>query len=74
MSKKRCSPDHAACEEFFGRLKNEMFYGHDWRGVSIQEFIDHLDTYMYWYAEKRIKISFGGLNLIAFRRKQGLVA
>lgn len=74
MSKKGCSPDNAACEGFFGRLKNEMFYGHDWRGVSIQEFIDRLDAYMYWYAEKRIKISLGGLSPVAFRRKQGLVA
>ena len=27
MSKKGCSPDNAACEGFFGRLKNELFYG-----------------------------------------------
>jgi putative transposase len=27
MSKKGCSPDNSACEGFFGRLKNEMFYG-----------------------------------------------
>lgn len=26
MSKKGCSPDNAACEGFFGRMKNEMFY------------------------------------------------
>ena len=26
MSKKGCSPDNSACEGFFGRLKNEMFY------------------------------------------------
>ena len=26
MSKKGCSPDNAACEGFFGRLKNELFY------------------------------------------------
>jgi putative transposase len=25
MSKKGCFPDNAACEGFFGRLKNEMF-------------------------------------------------
>ena len=39
MSKKGCSPDNSACEGFFGRLKNEMFYGVSWRGVSIDEFI-----------------------------------
>ena len=27
MSRKGCSPDNAACEGFFGRLKSEMFYG-----------------------------------------------
>lgn len=30
MSKKGCSPDNSACEGFFGRLKNEFFYGRDW--------------------------------------------
>jgi len=24
MSKKGCSPDHSACEGFFGQIKNEM--------------------------------------------------
>ena len=26
MSRKGCSPDNAACEGFFGRLKTELFY------------------------------------------------
>jgi transposase InsO family protein len=29
-SRKGCSPDNAACEGFFGRLKMEMFYLLDW--------------------------------------------
>lgn len=29
MSRKVCSPDNAACEGFFGRLKTEMFYPRD---------------------------------------------
>lgn len=32
MSKKGCSPENAACESFFGRLKNEMFYRRSWIG------------------------------------------
>lgn len=36
---KGCSSDNAACEGFFGILKNEIFYDRDWEGVSIQEFI-----------------------------------
>ncbi len=31
VCKKVHSSDNAACEGFFGRLKNEMFYTHDWQ-------------------------------------------
>ena len=30
MSKKGCPPDNSACEGFFGRMKNEIFYGISW--------------------------------------------
>lgn len=33
MSRKGCSSDNAACEGFFGRVKNEMFYGRNWTGT-----------------------------------------
>ena len=74
MSKKGCSPDNSACEGFFGRLKNEMFYNHKWEGVTIEEFIDILDTYIQWYSEKRIKVSLGGMSPMQYRRSLGLVA
>ncbi len=73
MSKKGCSPDNAACEGFFGRLKNEMFYGHSWKGVTIKEFISILNKYIQWYAEKRIKLSLGGMSPLNYRRSLGLV-
>ena len=74
MSKKGCSPDNSACEGFFGRLKNEMFYGRDWQGVSIEDFIELLDRYIHWYAEERIKLSLGGLSPMNYRRSLGLAA
>ncbi|MDR8045745.1 IS3 family transposase, partial [Burkholderia cenocepacia] len=40
MSRKACSPDNAACEGFFGRLKTEMFYPGDWRSTTIAEFVE----------------------------------
>ena len=49
MSKKGCSPDNAACEGFFGRLKNEMFYGRSWIGVSMDDFINEINDYITWY-------------------------
>ena len=73
MSKKGCSPDNAACEGFFGRLKNEMFYGVSWIGVSIKEFVLQLDKYLHWYAEKRIKLSLGGLSPVQYRTQLGLI-
>lgn len=74
MSKKGCSPDNSACEGFFGRLKNEMFYNRSWKGVSIQAFIDILDDYIHWYATKRIKMSLGGLSPIQYRISKGLAS
>ena len=57
MSKKGCSPDNSACEGFFGRMKNEMFYGLKWEDTSVDEFIQIVNDYMEWYREKRIKVS-----------------
>ena len=73
MSKKGCSPDNAACEGLFGRLKNEMFYYQNWTGIKISEFIDMLNEYLIWYNTKRIKISLGNMSPWEYRRSLGLV-
>lgn len=72
MSKKGCSPDNSACEGFFGRLKNEMFYNRNWNRVTIDSFIDELDKYMHWYNEERIKMSLGGMSPLEYRRSLGI--
>ena len=71
MSKKGCSPDNAACEGFFGRVKNEVFYGRSWAQVSTGEFIQRLDHYMHWYNEERIKMSLGGRSPMEYRQALG---
>lgn len=73
MSKKGCSPDNSACEGFFGRLKNEMFYGISWMGVSIDSFINELNQYIHWYANDRVKLSLGGMSPMEYRRSLGLL-
>jgi len=45
MSRKGYSPDNAACEGFFGRLKNELFYSRNWQSTTIEQFIEVLDAY-----------------------------
>ncbi len=74
MSKKGCSPDNSACEGFFGRIKNEMFYHRPWAGVSLEQFINELDSYLSWYNEERIKMSLGGMSPLAYRHSIGLAA
>lgn len=72
MSRKGCSPDNAACEGFFGRLKIEMFFSRDWLSTTIDEFVAAVDAYIRWYNETRIKISLGGLSPAAHRRSLGI--
>lgn len=62
MSKKGCSPDNAAYEGLFGRLKNEMFYCQDWTSVKASEFFDILNKSLLWYNTKRIKTSLGNMS------------
>jgi transposase InsO family protein/transposase-like protein len=73
MSKKGCSPDNAACEGLFGRIKNEMFYNRTWIGVTMDSFMETLDKYLNWYNNKRIKMSLGGMSPVQYRLSVGLV-
>lgn len=72
MSRKGCSPDNAACEGFFGRLKTELFYPGNWQNVSVEQFIGIVDTYIRWYNEQRIKISLGSLSPLEYRASLGI--
>jgi transposase InsO family protein len=73
MSRKGCSPDNSACEGFFGRLKNELFYSRSWQATTIEQFIQIVDSYIHWYNEKRIKISLGALSPLEYRQSLGLM-
>lgn len=66
MSKKGCSPDNAACEGFFGRMKNEMYYGRTWR--TTQELEEAIAAYVEFYNNHRIKISLDGLSIAEYRK------
>ena len=72
MSRKGCSPDNAACEGFFGRVKTEMFFERNWLSTSIDEFMAALDAYIRWYNEVRIKSSLGFRSPAEHRRRLGL--
>ena len=72
MSRKGCSPDNAACEGFFGRLKTEMYYGRKWLGITPEKFMQQVDAYIRWYNERRIKLSLGAVSPKMYRQQCGL--
>jgi putative transposase len=69
MSRKGCSPDNAACEGFFGRMKNECFYNRSFKNYSMDQFIQYIDRYIHWYNTKRIKKRLGYLSPVTFRQQ-----
>ena len=69
-----CSPDDSAKEGFFGRMKNEMFHGRDWGGVTIEVLIARIGEYIERYNTKRIKRSLGGMSPMDHRKSLGLAA
>lgn len=76
MSRRGHSPDNAACEAFFGRLKVELFHLGDWEGWTPGRFAELLGRYVEWYNSGRLK-SFGaeGYDTIDGRRARlGLAA
>jgi transposase InsO family protein len=72
MARKACSPDNAACEGFFGRLKNELFYARDWMKTTIDEFTAELDAYIRWYNDARIKISLDSMSPMEHQKLLGI--
>jgi len=67
MSRKGYSPDNAAYEGFFGRLKTEFFYPRDWSNSTLEHLMAEIDNYIKWYNLKRIKISLGAKSPIEYR-------
>lgn len=74
MSRKGCSPDNAACEGFFGRLKNEMYYHRNWINTTIEQFVQAVDVYIRWYNESRIKLSLGAMSPVEYRQHLAIAA
>ena len=74
MSRKGCSPDNAACEGFFGRVKTEIFFSRDWLSTTIADFVAAVDAYIRWNNDARIKISLEFRSPARHRRSLGIAA
>ena len=62
MSRKGNCLDNSPIENFFGKLKNEMFYGHEYEFRSLDELKKAIEEYIDYYNTKRIKIKLKGLT------------
>ena len=65
MSRKGNCMDNGAMENFFGRLKVEMFYGEKFE--SVNAFIDELKRYIDYYNNERISMKLKGMSPVQYR-------
>ena len=67
MSRKGNCYDNCIMESFFGRMKNEMYYGHEKDFESFEEFSIAVDEYIYYYNNKRIQSKTKWMPPVVYR-------
>lgn len=67
MSRKGNCIDNSPMENFFGILKQEMYYGKTYE--SFDELKQAVDRYIYYYNHKRIKAKLTGMSPVEFRKQ-----
>ena len=71
MSRKGNCMDNGIMENFFGRLKVEMFYGEKFE--SVNAFIDKLKEYIYYYNNERISLGLKGMSPVQYRTQSQII-
>ena len=69
MSRKGNCLDNAPIENFFGKLKNEMFYGHEYEFNTLDQLKEAIEEYIEYYNTKRIKVKLKGLTPCEARKQ-----
>lgn len=67
MSRKGNCLDNSPMENFFGILKQEMYYGSKFD--SIQDLSQKIEEYIYWYNNHRVKEKLKGLSPVDYGRE-----
>ena len=65
MSRKGNCYDNSVMENFFGLLKQEMYYGITY--YSFDELRQSIEIYITYYNEKRIKEKLGWMSPVEYR-------
>ena len=69
MSRKGNCIDNCIMESFFGRMKDEIYYGHENEYETFNDFKIVVGDYINYYNNERIKEKIGWLSLVEFRIK-----
>ena len=64
--------DNSLMENFFGIIKNEMFYGHEEEFETIDDLRLTIENYIKWYNEDRINLKRKGLSPLQYRQQSFL--
>ena len=67
MSRKGNCYDNCIMETFFGRLKNEMYYGYEKEYGSFEEFAKAVEEYIDYYNNKRIQAKTKWMPPVKYR-------
>ncbi|MGX8835674.1 IS3 family transposase [Amedibacillus sp. YH-ame6] len=61
-------------ENFFGRMKNEMFYGHEYEFEPSDELKIVMEEYISYFNTQRITSKLKGLTPVQYRNQSLLTA
>ena len=67
MSRKGNCYDNSIMETFFGRMKNEMYYGHEKEYGSFKEFQKAVKEYIHYYNNERIQKKTKWMTPVQYR-------
>ena len=62
MSRKGNCLDNSPMENFFGKMKNEMFYGHEYEFKTLEQLQKAMEEYIEYYNKERIQVKLKGLT------------
>ena len=62
MSRKGNCLDNSPMENFFGKTKNEMFYGHEYEFKTLEQLQKAMEEYIEYYNNERIQVKLKGLT------------
>ena len=69
MSRKGNCLDNSPMENFFGKMKNEMFYGYEYTFNTLEELKKEMEDYISYYNNQRITEKLKGLTPVEYRNQ-----